>query len=58
MTGLCGGKLPGKPLDGMDIWPLLSGQRQQMDRDPLLYFDLLESAVRAVGQLEVTRRAP
>jgi len=40
VTGLCGGKLPGKPLDGLDIWPLLSGQKQQMDRDPLLYFHL------------------
>ena len=40
VTALCGGKLPGKPLDGLDIWPLLSGQKQQVERDPLLYFHL------------------
>ena len=36
---LCGGKLPGKPLDGLDIWPLLAGQKQSIERPPLLYFD-------------------
>jgi arylsulfatase len=36
---LCGAKLPGKPLDGIDIWPLLSGQSQSLEREALLYFD-------------------
>ncbi|HEY2015437.1 MAG TPA: sulfatase, partial [Bryobacteraceae bacterium] len=36
---LCGGALPAKPLDGIDIWPLLHGDRQSIDRAPLLYFD-------------------
>jgi len=36
---LCDGKLPSKPLDGIDIWPLLHGDRQSIDRPPLLYFD-------------------
>ncbi|MEP7363834.1 MAG: sulfatase-like hydrolase/transferase [Acidobacteriota bacterium] len=29
---------PPKPADGHDIWPLLSGARNQLPREPLLYF--------------------
>ena len=36
---LCGAALPSKPLDGIDIWPLLHGDRRSIDRAPLLYFD-------------------
>ena len=36
---LCGGALPSKPLDGIDIWPLLSGEKKSIEREPLLYFD-------------------
>jgi arylsulfatase len=36
---LCGGASPPKPLDGIDIWPLLSGEKQSIERAPLLYFD-------------------
>jgi arylsulfatase A len=36
---LCGAKLPAKPLDGIDMWPLLSGQRATIEREALLYFD-------------------
>ena len=36
---LCEVPLPKKPLDGIDIWPLLSGQKQDMEREALLYFD-------------------
>lgn len=36
---LCGGALPSKPLDGIDMWPLLSGQKTSIERDVLLYFD-------------------
>ena len=39
VTRLCGGSLPAKPLDGIDIWPLLSGQTKSIDREVLLYFD-------------------
>ena len=36
---LCGAALPSKPLDGIDIWPLLHGEKDSIERPPLLYFD-------------------
>ena len=36
---LSGAPLPDKPLDGIDIWPLLNGQKDSIERAPLLYFD-------------------
>jgi arylsulfatase A len=36
---LCSATAPAKLLDGIDIWPLLSGQRASIDREVLLYFD-------------------
>jgi arylsulfatase len=36
---LCGAALPAKPPDGIDIWPLLKGERRSIERAPLLYFD-------------------
>jgi arylsulfatase len=36
---LCGAALPSKPLDGIDIWPLLAGQKESIEREVLLYFD-------------------
>jgi arylsulfatase A-like enzyme len=36
---ICGGTLPSKPLDGIDIWPLLHGDKASIERAPLLYFD-------------------
>jgi arylsulfatase A-like enzyme len=34
-----GAMLPGKPLDGMDIWPLFTGELPQMERYPFLFFE-------------------
>jgi arylsulfatase len=36
---LCGAPLPSKPLDGVDLWPVLSGRAPAVERDVLLYFD-------------------
>jgi arylsulfatase len=36
LTGAQPGK---KPFDGIDIWPLLSGEKKSIDRDVLLFFD-------------------
>jgi arylsulfatase len=35
---LCGAQAP-NPVDGIDIWPLLSGAKPELERDALLYFD-------------------
>ena len=39
VTRQIGGTLPEKPLDGIDIWPILSGEKRAIERDALLYFD-------------------
>ena len=36
---LAGAAPPAKPLDGIDIWPVLSGARQELERKAILYFD-------------------
>src|SRR5688500_10181277 len=36
---LCVAPLPKNPLDGIDIWPMLSGAKPEIERDVLLYFD-------------------
>ena len=38
LAGLTGAGLPAQ-MDGVDIFPLLSGQRESVDRDAFLYFD-------------------
>jgi arylsulfatase len=39
LAHLAGAKLPPKPLDGINIWPLLGGGETSIPRDVLLYFD-------------------
>jgi arylsulfatase A len=36
---LCGGPAPSKPVDGLDVWRLWTGEVDRIDREPLLYFD-------------------
>jgi arylsulfatase A-like enzyme len=36
---LCEAPLPKAQLDGIDIWPMLSGSQTEMEREALLYFD-------------------
>jgi arylsulfatase len=36
---LCGASLPKVPLDGIDIWPMLAGEKEEIAREALLYFD-------------------
>lgn len=39
VTRLTGARLPEKPLDGIDIWPILSGAKSSLEREAMLYFD-------------------
>jgi arylsulfatase A len=39
VAGLAGAPLPAAPLDGIDIWSLLGGQKSSLEREALLYFD-------------------
>lgn len=39
LAHLCDAPLPQKPLDGIDIWPLLTAQKRDIEREALLYFD-------------------
>lgn len=39
VTKLCHGVMPAKPLDGIDVWPLLTGTKKEIAREPLLYFN-------------------
>jgi arylsulfatase A-like enzyme len=38
IVGLTGGRLPDYPMDGFDVWPLLSGQSSQSPRSTFHYF--------------------
>ena len=54
---LCGAAMPSKPVDGIDAWPLWTGQAKTIDREPLLYFDdvHLQCARWGRWKLHVTR---
>jgi arylsulfatase len=58
VAGLTGAPLPDNRLDGIDIWPLFSGEREQMDREALLYFDsyYLQCARLGKWKLHVSRQ--
>lgn len=36
---LCGAPLPAKPLDGIDLWPVISGKVSSVERELMIYFD-------------------
>lgn len=41
IAALTGASIPGNPLDGVNIWPMLSGQQDSVQRDVFLYIDSL-----------------
>jgi arylsulfatase A-like enzyme len=57
VAGLAGAALPDKPLDGIDIWPLLSGQQTDLNREVFLYFNDVALQCGRLGpwKLHVTR---
>ena len=52
---LCGATLPAKPLDGIDIWPLLHGTESIHRSRGAALFRRLGSAMRALDELETAR---
>jgi arylsulfatase len=50
VAGLCGAPLPKQPLDGVDLWPVLSGAKPQLEREALLYFDNLHLQCARLGK--------
>jgi arylsulfatase len=39
VTRLCGAKMPKNPVDGVDLWPALTGRTKLIEREAVLYFD-------------------
>ncbi len=39
LAGLCGVPAPANPADGIDIWPMISARKPELERDALLMFD-------------------
>lgn len=39
LAALTGAAKPANPLDGVDIWPLLTGQQSELSREAFLYFN-------------------
>ena len=51
IAGLCNAPLPSNPLDGVDIWPVLSGKEETIpNRDAFLYFDSWNLQCARLGQ--------
>jgi arylsulfatase len=50
---LCGAALPANPLDGIDIWPLLSGRKNELEREALLYFDNVHVQCARLGRYKL-----
>jgi arylsulfatase A len=48
--GLCGATLPSAPLDGVDIWPVMTGEKEVVDRDAFLYFDYWDLQCARLGR--------
>ena len=44
---------PGRPLDGIDIWALMSGEHYEDTREPLLYFDSWQLQCARIGRWKV-----
>jgi arylsulfatase len=53
VANLCGATLPAKPLDGIDIMPLLAGQKRELDREVLLYFSDIHLQCARLGRFKL-----
>ena len=50
LARLAGATLPANRLDGVDIWPVLSGDQPSVERPPFFYFDDLNLQCARVGR--------
>lgn len=39
IAGLCGASVPASSVDGVDLWPAITGEKPYIDREALLFFD-------------------
>jgi arylsulfatase A-like enzyme len=53
VANLCGATLPAKPLDGIDIMPLLAAQKRELDREVLLYFSDIHLQCARLGRFKL-----
>ena len=58
IAAVSGAQLPGNPLDGVNIWPMLSGQQSSAPREVFLYIDSLYVQAGRLGpwKLHVSRQ--
>jgi arylsulfatase A len=47
---LAGAPLPGLPVDGFDIWPMMTGGQDNIDRGLFLYFDAVQLQCARLGK--------
>jgi len=53
IADLTGARLPSKPLDGINIWPMLAGKQKEMDREALLYWEGWNLTAARLGKWKV-----
>ena len=53
LANLAGADLPPKSLDGVDIWPLFTGKKQQVEREALLYWQGWNLTAARLGKWKV-----
>lgn len=53
VCAMTGAAKPARPIDGIDIMPLLTGAKSELDRDVLLYFDSVNVQCARVGNWKV-----
>ena len=49
LANLTASPLPGNPIDGVDVWGLLSGEAESVSRPPFFYFDAYNLQCARVG---------
>ena len=50
---LCGGTPSSNPVDGIDVWPMLSGAKPEIQREALLYFDDVHLQCARLGRFKL-----